>query len=937
MIYFPIKYNIYICYCDCFGRNVATLQNILIHTYLPNSYYTSNEAIRVQTDYDVIDRPIATHWADGAESSISYGIGDDAFGVSRLLQNRTDENGKEWQQYTSPQGWLTTSIAPDEATTTFRYDPLGQLLQSTDPDGLTTIHIYDGFGRRTKRVHPDAGTTHWTYDAAGNMIASATNLQLNRGEQTTYEYDYTRPVHIHYPQYPQNDVYYTYDSVGRLSMVRDVTGTERMEYDDVGNVSLSERTIVIPTELTAYRFATHFSYDAFGRMQQITYPDGEIVNYHYSNGLLHYVDGNASAPYIQSIDYDEYDAPIYIQYGNGLTSDIAYDEVRRWTVARSLRDENNDYLQDISYHYDNVGNITQIEQDAPPYDNMGGEYMVTYTYDNQYRLIDAAQRNSFVGNYDYTMAYSPSGVVDTKYSPETGTDITFGYTQGYNNSAFYSHQPQMAYSSTEEDIMMFRWDWNGQLTHIGRPYTEQFRRHVWNEAGQLAAVFGNEYCGYYAYDAKGNRAYKLTGSVVEDQHNAGYPSYTAYFDNATMYVNPYMVVTPQGYTKHYYNGSQRIASRLGNYWELEDPSVDAEDELATADSLWQNTTTIIEPSHQDMEGDYQYIQADGSNLPIVSYGPYISSIRGFHAEDILWGVFSGSCRADDDGMTDDGVFYYHPDHLGSTTWITSDRGQVVQYLHYMPFGELWESQQVSEYDERFKFTGKERDTETGYDYFGARYYLSLLGIWLSPDPFIDKNVGISSYAFCSWNPINRLDPNGMDDIEIDKRGFIINYEKTNYNDNICIKDSDDPQWERELSLPGQYISESFSAERLTVKGDFVQMDFLPISDDAIGEQIFSFVADNTDVEWSLNYIGEQGTILSTSHQERSEAGCSYIFNRYSMRGHTHSHPFSITPSTSDKQWAQKMLEKYPLAPLKIYYYGTLYNYNAQGLVAPNVK
>ena len=56
-----------------------------------------------------------------------------------------------------------------------------------------------------------------------------------------------------------------------------------------------------------------------------------------------------------------------------------------------------------------------------------------------------------------------------------------------------------------------------------------------------------------------------------------------------------------------------------------------------------------------------------------------------------------------------------------------------------------------------------------------------------------------------------------------------------------------------------------------------------------------------------------------------------------MRGHTHNHPFSINPSASDKQWAQKMLEKYPLAPLKIYYYGTLYNYNAQGLIVPNVK
>ena len=461
----------------------------------------------------------------------------------------------------------------------------------------------------------------------------------------------------------------------------------------------------------------------------------------------------------------------------------------------------------------------------------------------------------------YSMAYSPSGLVDTKYSPETGTDIIFGYTQGYN---------------------------------IGPPYTEQFRRHVWNETGQLAAAFGNEYCGYYAYDAQGNRAYKITGYVVEDQHNAGYPSYTAYFDDATMYVNPYMVVTPQGYTKHYYNGSQRIASRLGDYWNLEDPSVDAEDELATADSLWLHTTTIIEPSHQDMEGDYQYIQADGSNLPIVSYGPYISSIRGFHAEDILWGVFSGSCRADDDGMTDDGVFYYHPDHLGSTTWITSDRGQVVQYLHYMPFGELWESQQVSEYDERFKFTGKERDSETGYDYFGARYYLSLLGIWMSPDPFIDKNVGISSYAFCSWNPINRLDPNGMDDYEFNSKGTLVNHFKNTDSDGIYILNA---KGERVAGLTLEYGTILSYATDQTLSDD-ISYDYYNIIGSSEAQNIFEFLAKNTEVEWGLFLLNTNSdNYITTSHQEKANNGISALwstklYNR-SIRSIIHNHPNHI--------------------------------------------
>ena len=59
------------------------------------------------------------------------------------------------------------------------------------------------------------------------------------------------------------------------------------------------------------------------------------------------------------------------------------------------------------------------------------------------------------------------------------------------------------------------------------------------------------------------------------------------------------------------------------------------------------------------------------------------------------------------------------------------------------------------------FTGKERDAETGYSYFGARYYDSdLSGLFLSVDPMSDKYPSITPYAYCAWNPIKIIDPNG---------------------------------------------------------------------------------------------------------------------------------------------------------------------------------
>ena len=59
------------------------------------------------------------------------------------------------------------------------------------------------------------------------------------------------------------------------------------------------------------------------------------------------------------------------------------------------------------------------------------------------------------------------------------------------------------------------------------------------------------------------------------------------------------------------------------------------------------------------------------------------------------------------------------------------------------------------------FTGKERDSETGFSYFGARYYDSdLMTGWLSVDPMADKYPGLSPYAYCAWNPIRLVDPDG---------------------------------------------------------------------------------------------------------------------------------------------------------------------------------
>ena len=102
------------------------------------------------------------------------------------------------------------------------------------------------------------------------------------------------------------------------------------------------------------------------------------------------------------------------------------------------------------------------------------------------------------------------------------------------------------------------------------------------------------------------------------------------------------------------------------------------------------------------------------------------------------------------------------DHIAAIGTKASEGSLPIQYIHYAPYGELIANQQTIGYDERYKFTGKERDWETGYDYFGARFYWSADGIFTTVDPLADKYPNVTPYLYCNGNPIMLVDPDGRE-------------------------------------------------------------------------------------------------------------------------------------------------------------------------------
>ncbi len=124
-------------------------------------------------------------------------------------------------------------------------------------------------------------------------------------------------------------------------------------------------------------------------------------------------------------------------------------------------------------------------------------------------------------------------------------------------------------------------------------------------------------------------------------------------------------------------------------------------------------------------------------------------------------------------------YYYHPDHLGSSSYVTDLDGEIFQHLEYFPFGETWVEEHSNTQRTPYLFTAKELDEETGLYYFGARYYDPRTSVWQSPDPilaeympmlnsgadtlpnrgvFEPKNMSVYMYAF--GNPLIFLDPDG---------------------------------------------------------------------------------------------------------------------------------------------------------------------------------
>ena len=759
-----------------------------------------------KTEYDEVGRAVKVTLPDGSSNTTTFKI-DTFEGVPTMLTTQTDALNKTVQSQTDVKGRNLASIQND-LVTKFDINALGETIQVTDAMDHITKSTYDWLGRRTEFTHPDAGTTTMEYDLAGNLTKRVTQDIKNtvpNGGAIQYEYDYNRLESIKYPKNPQNNVQYNYGKAngtasrrGRLWFVQDASGGQEFFYGKLGEVEKEIRTLrITPTDVQTY--ISQFEYDTWNRIQKMTYPDGEVVDYRYNRaGNLQSMQGKKEShtyDYIKQLAYDEFEQRKYLKYGNDTETNYTYDPTMRRLQQLQVKSGARQVMNN-SYGYDLVGNVLNIKNTAPIINNtLGGISNHEYQYDDFYRLktAKAIYNGEFTeAKYELNMSYNKMHNITNKDLVHTVNNEQKGYILDYKyENELHPNAPSTIIPLTPEGgIRTYVYDGNGNPTYIEEapPSGAGGRKMTWDEENRLMGINDNGRIHQYTYDAGGERVIKSSGDSQNVAINGQTAATIVHTDDYTGYISPYFVISKGKFTKHYFEGAGRIVSKLGNgafaqplgiiaggvnYTNLTAEQQKAMDTYVkslgvppgpptqqgiyatpefTGDPYPSSAVTPVEENQEPPEGwprNPIFNQPGDVPGPPVQFGPPVEPTTVKPGEG-----FTGI------GLPENDIFYFHPDHLGSTSYISNKNGSISQHIEYIAFGEILFEEHSSSFSSPYLFNGKELDRETNLSYYGGRYLDMKTSLWLNVDPLAEKMQNWGAYVYAFNNPIMHIDPDG---------------------------------------------------------------------------------------------------------------------------------------------------------------------------------
>ena len=496
---------------------------------------------------------------------------------------------------------------------------------------------------------------------------------------------------------------------------------------------------------------------------------------------------------VDRIGYDKEGHTVYTKLGNGTETTYTYDKQRERLQVMNLTADGQTVMEN-RYRYDAVDNILGITNATDPTSltklnkaKLGGRSAHTYEYDELNRLVHASGRAKRA-SYDMLMSFGRMSEPLTKVQKvdSTTTAKSYDFAYKYEDSNHPTAPTQIGHDH-------YTYDANGNPTLVTNDSTNTTREMYWDEDNRLMILSDNGKTSRYTYNAAGERIMKSYGTM-EGVYINGAPQGITFHetDNFTLYPASILSVNKNRFTKHYFIGDKRIASRIGtglfnNVYGRNGSYVTAgqQDYAERMNQIQKQKEAYykqqgIAPGVPTMKGAYGdpenthigynsiirelgnhdvpqgWVQTPRPNTtPDTNPGPPVSWNDPSNTDDPQAGY--GYIAND---TTKEETFFYHSDHLGSTSYITDDKANITQYDAYLPYGELLVDEHSSSEDLPYKFNGKQFDDETGLYYYGARYMNPVTSLWYGVDPLAEKYLMTSGYVYTFANPIKLIDPDG---------------------------------------------------------------------------------------------------------------------------------------------------------------------------------
>jgi RHS repeat-associated protein len=600
----------------------------------------------------------------------------------------------------------------------YRYDLLGGVLHRVSPDSGERWALADAAGKPLRAWDARGRRIRWEHDA----LQRPTGCLVGEGEEPETLVERT----VYGEGHPEAE---RFNLRGRVYQVFDGAGVAVNEaYDFKGNLLRGGRRLARDYRgrldwsgapvLEAETFESRTAYDALSRPTSLVTPDGSEIRPAYNEaGLLERVEARLRGaeppvPFVTGVDYDAKGQRLAIRYGNGARTDCEYDPFTfRLRRLLTTRPAGAGPLQDLRYTYDPVGNVTDVRDDAQPtvfFRNAVVEAHGRYAYDPLYRLVLAEGREHGGAGADRA--------VDHEELP--GADIP------HDNDA-----------------------------QALRRYAEEY---AYDEVGNVLRVIhraeGGHWTRRYAYASDSNRL--LATSLPGDHDDGPYSGRYEYDPHGSMTRMPHLAALD---------------------WDVDDrlQSVDLGGggrAFCVYDAGGQRVRKVREHLGGLVEeriylGAFEvYRRRAGDTLELERETLHVMDDRRRVAL-----VETRTVDRDAPGLTPTPrVRYQLDDHLGSAVLELDEEARVIGYEAYHPYGTTaYQAARagVEVSPRRYRYTGMERDEETGLGYHTARYYAPWLGRWTSADP-VGLAGGSNVYAYSANRPVGAHDRAGTQHTDI---------------------------------------------------------------------------------------------------------------------------------------------------------------------------